>query len=261
MDEGKPATGHEAPIITADDFGLSDEVTAAILQAFVMGVVTHASIMVNMPAFENACELARERGLLDRIGVHLVLTEGEPLTEPIRFCKRFCDPEGLFRYWRGEDRAFRLASGDREAVQRELRVQIQRCRDHGLPVGHVDSHHHVHNKRAIGNIVLELARELDVPRIRLAHNSGPRIGFVNRAYKARFNARVRRAGLAGTRWYGSVDDYRHMKMSGLSEVSLVSFEVNTHPVFRSGLLVDLAHPELPLDQLVEPVRALRKAMR
>lgn len=203
-----------------------------------------------MPGFVDGCTLASERELLDRIGAHLVLTEGEPLTDPIRYCRRFCDERGRFRYWRAADHAFHLRRVERDAVSRELHAQISRCRERGLPIAHLDSHHHVHNKRAIGRIVISLARELRVPRVRLAHNCGPRIGFLNRAYKAWFNADLRRAGLAGTRWYGSLEDFVHVRESGVPASLLDSFELNVHPVYRNGVLVDLAHPERPLEELL-----------
>jgi predicted glycoside hydrolase/deacetylase ChbG (UPF0249 family) len=242
-------------IITADDFGLSEEGNVAILHAFDREVITHTSIMANMPSFESGCDLAREHGLVGTLGAHLVLTDGKPLTEAIRSRRRFCDHQGRFRYWRDRDRVFQLRGVEREAVARELRAQIVRCREQGLPVSHIDSHHNVHAKRAIAAIVIELARELQVPRVRLAHNCGPRIGHANRTYKAWINRRLRTAGLAGTRWYGSVEDYVYMKASGVDPARLQSFEVNMHPVLRDGILVDLAHPETPLEKLVAGLRS------
>lgn len=232
-------------IITADDYGLSDDVNTAIVVALERGFATHASVMANMPSFEGACDLARERGLQDRLGVHLVMTEGEPLTGPIRSCLRFCDTHGRFRYWRGDDHVFRLSRAERDAVAFELRTQIVRCRERGIHVTHLDSHHHVHNKYAIGAVVIALAREFEVPRVRVAHNCGRRLRFANRTYKGMFNLRLRRAGLAHTRWFGSAEDYR-----GLRKVGRESFEVNIHPGLRDGRLIDLHCPERPLDQLL-----------
>jgi predicted glycoside hydrolase/deacetylase ChbG (UPF0249 family) len=226
-------------IITADDFGISDDVNTAIVEALDCGYVTHASLMANMPAFEHACDLAREHGLVERVGVHLVLTQGDPLTTPIRSCGRFCDEQGQFRYWRSGDRALRLSRAESANVLGEVRAQVLRCRGCGLRAGHLDSHHHVHNKLGIAGIVIDLARELRVPRVRLAHNCGRHIGLANRIYKDWINARLRNAGLAGTRWFGSPSDYLRLQASGVPARRLESFEVNTHPGFRDGVVVDL----------------------
>lgn len=58
-------------MIVADDLGISREANCAILQALQMGFVTHASLMTNMPDFGEAASMAFQRGVTDRIGVHL----------------------------------------------------------------------------------------------------------------------------------------------------------------------------------------------
>jgi predicted glycoside hydrolase/deacetylase ChbG (UPF0249 family) len=191
----------------------------------------------------------RKHGLVDRVGVHLVLTQGPPLTTPIRSCERFCDEQGQFRYWRSADRALRLSRAEKSKVVSELRAQVLRCRGRELPVAHLDSHHHVHNKLGIAGIVIDLARELNVPRVRVAHNCGPHIGRANRIYKNWINARLRHAGLAGTRWFGSANDYLSLTVSGVPPTCLESFEVNTHPGLREGLVIDLDDGR-PLDELL-----------
>ena len=174
----------EDPIITADDFGVSGEVNQAIVEALECGLATHASLVTNTGSFEQACSVAHEQSLTDRLGVHLVLTEGVPLTEPIRACRRFCDDNGEFRYWRSTNHAVRLAPFEREAVLAEVRAQVSRCLEHGIRPTHLDSHHHVHNKLAISRIVVAVAKEFQIRRIRVAHNCGPRVGVANRVYKS-----------------------------------------------------------------------------
>jgi predicted glycoside hydrolase/deacetylase ChbG (UPF0249 family) len=238
-------------IITADDFGASAATNAAIAEAFQQGLVTTASVMANMPGFEEACELAHLHGLRNQLGVHLVLTEGVPLTQPIRSCRRFCDGEGDFRPWRHRDRVLRLVGAERQAVIGELRAQIELCRERRLTVAHLDSHHHVHNKPGIAGVVIALARDARVARVRIARNCGPGRGIANRAAKAWINARVVRAGLAGTRWLGAPSDLKHLSAKWSSRTSLTSFELVTHPLFREGRLVDAETPELTLRQLLD----------
>ena len=66
-------------VIVADDFGVSEQRNLGILHAMEAGVVTLASVMVNGAAAEAGIQLARERGFLGRLGLHLNLTEGRPL--------------------------------------------------------------------------------------------------------------------------------------------------------------------------------------
>src|ERR1700753_2195819 len=76
-------------IINADDFGLSSIVNRAILVSMEKGLVTSTSIMANMPGFDHAIGLVRVHSkLAGRVGVHLNLTEGQPLSKPILGCSR-----------------------------------------------------------------------------------------------------------------------------------------------------------------------------
>jgi chitin disaccharide deacetylase len=229
-------------IVVADDLGADALRNDAIVAALEQGLVDAASVIVNGRAFTEAAGVAG--GFDGKVGVHLVLTEGIPLTAEIRKLSRFCDREGVFRLWRGDERAFRLGPDERAAVTTELRAQVERARACGLRVAHLDSHHHVHTEPAIAGIVIGLARELGVPRLRLARNCGAGIGPANRAWKAVFNTRVRRAGLAGTRWFGNVDDCVRLR-AGRPDATAV--EVMVHPVRGGGgLLVDDEQPGVSL---------------
>lgn len=66
-------------VITADDLGISKPRTVGIISAMVDGCVSHASVMANGPVAAEAIVLAREAGVIDRVGLHVNLTEGRPL--------------------------------------------------------------------------------------------------------------------------------------------------------------------------------------
>jgi predicted glycoside hydrolase/deacetylase ChbG (UPF0249 family) len=233
------------PVITADDFGFSHEVNVAIIETLQRGLVTQASLMPNMPAFEEACELADSAGVRDRLGVHLVLTTGVPLTQSIRSCQRICDAEGRFKYWRSKVGLLRLSGVEQASIGNELRAQVARCRDHGIHPTHLDSHHHIHNRFAVCRIVIAVARELGVPRVRIAHNCRPAAPVAVRTYKWSVNFALRRAALAQTRWFGGAGDYFTLRAADPTQPRLESFEFNVHPIVRDGLLVDGDHPESP----------------
>jgi len=235
-------------IINADDFGYSQSVNEAIVRSFEEGLISSTTIMANMPGFEEACTLAHEKGLLSHVGGHLVLSEGQPLTERVKRCRRLCDASGSLS--RSGGRAYWFTTAERHAVAGELGAQIQRLRDAGLPLTHLDSHHHVHNEPAIGRIVVELACAFDVPYVRLARNCGPGIDLARRAYKGYLNRKIVRTGLARTRYFGVVDDYVYMRQHAAS-ADLADFEVMTHPIFdERGELVEGLAPDLSMRDLV-----------
>lgn len=75
--------------INADDFGLNASVNKAIVESFNSGLINSTTVMANMPGFEEAVNLIHEYKLDRNIGVHLVLTDGLPLTEEIKSMNLF----------------------------------------------------------------------------------------------------------------------------------------------------------------------------
>ncbi len=141
-------------IINADDYGKDENATKAILESFRMGFITQTTLMVNTLWTKRAVDMAKAAGYADRIGLHVNLTEGMPLTEEMKSDRRFCDQTGMFikngiytRKW--------LPYGREESriVRNELEAQIERFLSFALPLRHCDGHHHAH-------IVLPVFKEL-----------------------------------------------------------------------------------------------------
>lgn len=241
-------------IVTADDFGLDEATNTAISQAFDDGLISRTSIMPNMPGFAHACEIAHERRLLDRVGIHLVLTQGVPLTETIRHCDCFCDEEGRFFNWRQNSRKM-LSKALREALALECRAQIHRCLDSRLLLSHADSHHHVHVEPAIAPTVISVVRASRIRHLRLARNCGPGRSAVNRAYQTLFNISIRRLGLAACRFFGRVDDYLYLCERGIPRDTARDMEVETHPRLAKVAcgIVDRDAPDQPFSAHIAPL--------
>lgn len=220
--------------INADDFGLSPGVNRAIVDAFARGLITGTTALANAPAFEEACALAHQHGLLDAVGIHFVLTDDEPLTDPIRRLPRFCGPDGRFCYVRPGNPLFVVSAEEREALGKEFVAQVQRCRAAGLPIVHCDSHHHVHNEWPIFAIVRQVARQEGIRSCRLARNCGAGIRLPHRLYKAALNARIRASGLARTRHFGGIDDVLDLASRGRN----LSAEVMVHPIYEGEVILD-----------------------
>ncbi len=215
-------------LVNADDFGYSEEANRAIAECFARGYCSSTSIMANMPAFEAACEIAYRDGLVDRVGVHLVLTEGEPLTHRIRSCPRFCDQSGPFRLTRKE-RVWRLSTSEKAAVAEELRAQIAQCRRFGLPPTHADSHQHVHEEWGILPVVMRVCEDEGITQLRIARNCGKPTGLARSLYRSIVNHRLWRRGLARTEVFGSLADFRALLQARPDACNHHSVEVMIHP--------------------------------
>lgn len=151
-------------IVNADDFGLSREVNDAVIDCHLNGVVTAASAMTNLDAFPHAVELARNCPKLD-VGVHLNLTHGHPLNAardvPTLVCGDAFAPLSVFA------RRVLRRSIDIGEVEREWSRQIERARDTGLGVSHLDGHLHLHALPALFPVAVSLARRFRIPWLRL----------------------------------------------------------------------------------------------
>ena len=84
---------HRSLIVTADDFGLSHEVNAAVVQAHRDGILTAASLMVAGSADE-AAAIAHDHPNLD-VGLHLTVCRGSSVLPPDRL-RGIADASGHF---------------------------------------------------------------------------------------------------------------------------------------------------------------------
>lgn len=205
-------------IINADDFGLSQAENRTILRAFRQGLISSATLMANMPAFEEACALTREHGLQGRVGLHFNLTYGRPLSTAIRGQPRLCNAAGEFDLNLPRHRLW-LPAGTRRAIEDELHAQWRRCLEHGIRPSHIDSHQHVHNILPVGEVVARFAARQGVP-LRLARNLGRNLNLPKRLFKALLNHRLRRLGPASADHVCTPLDLHHglLPASGTLEV-------------------------------------------
>jgi len=226
---------HPAAIITADDFGYTASANRAIVRSLQEGLVSHASVMVNTPWFEEACDLARQTRVEARVGLHLNLAEGVPLTDAMRGCPRFCingryiDPDVRERF-------VPLSRGEQRAVAGEIRAQIAAARERGLAIRHLDSHRYVHTAPNLARVIARIARELQVPRVR-PYYCPPSSRGLRTLGKSAYNAWLSMRGFRHVRFFGSIDDILWLGRRG----RLVggSVEVMTHPLLGdAGVLMD-----------------------
>ncbi len=245
-------------IVNADDFGYSEAVNRAIVSGFESALLTSTSIMANMPGFDHAVGLIHRHPVLQqKVGIHLNLTEGFPLSQALAVCPTFCGEDGRFTYDR--DRSlFRLGRKEREAVDSELRMQLERVLAAGIRPSHLDSHHHVHTEWAIAPLVCRLARSYGIRRIRLTRNMGLAPSRAKRWYKKLFNYRFlgRHSGLVdNTDYFGDIGDLHYFLNTGIKRrLEGLSVEIMVHPMFDpTGRLVDYDGKDLRIDSLLAGV--------
>jgi len=230
-------------IVNADDFGLDTTTNAGVLIAFNQGLISSSTIMANMPGFEEACEIARERKLLQHIGIHAVFTAGLPITERIRREPSFCDSDGRFR---SRQMHFCLSNSEFDACAEEIEAQIKLCRGNGLPLTHIDSHHYIHEWWGIATVFMHVARYHGIKGIRITPKGIKDIHRykyrrLKNAYRHIVDWRLRRGGFAKTDLLLMPGEYTaRLRSRGSSQLNEhTAVEVIVHPGFSDdGELID-----------------------
>jgi predicted glycoside hydrolase/deacetylase ChbG (UPF0249 family) len=151
-------------IFNADDFGLSERVTEAILEAHRDGVVTSTTTTANMPAVEYAARCATECPKLG-VGVHLNLTEGFPLSAP-QAVPDLVTADGRFRGPTDQPRGLVRGRDALPQVEAEFAAQVGRLVDLGVRPTHLDSHHHICRMPVAMRAMVRVARAFGIDAVR-----------------------------------------------------------------------------------------------
>ncbi|HEY2796823.1 MAG TPA: hopanoid biosynthesis-associated protein HpnK [Thermoanaerobaculia bacterium] len=170
--------------MTADDFGFSHGVNQGILRAHREGIVTSASLMVTGDAAAEAVAIARSCPSL-AVGLHLVVVSGRAALAPEEI-PALVDATGLFRGGPvGIGLRYQFSGAARTQLRREIREQLARFRETGLPLAHVDGHLHMHLHPVVLSCLVELSEEFGIPTLRLPREE---LGW-NLAFDSRSAAR------------------------------------------------------------------------
>jgi hopanoid biosynthesis associated protein HpnK len=203
-------------IVNADDFGWSEAVTGGILQAHRQGVLTSTTVMANLPGADEALQRARREAPRLAIGLHLNLTEGEPLSER-REVVELLDGNGQFRRsLSAVARQMQFSLKARVAAEKELERQILWAREHGLKPSHLDGHKHIHMMPALLPTVIALAQRHGIPAIRTTAEA-PLAGlasFLPEGWTLRERLRQRVQAMVAKRW--GVKGRRLVREAGLA---------------------------------------------
>jgi len=153
-------------IVTADDFGIAEEVNDAVEQGHRDGILTAASLMVSAGAAGDAVTRAKTLPRL-RVGLHIVLVEGRP-TLPPSVIPDLVDANGMFRsdMTKSAVRMFCLPHVRRQ-LQAEVAAQFDAFRATGLALDHVNTHKHFHLHPTIASVILRVGRRYGLRAIRV----------------------------------------------------------------------------------------------
>lgn len=218
-------------IVNADDYGFNERYTHAIVQAFREQLISSTSVCANGTYLKEAYELACENDFSDKIGIHINLTQGIPLTKNISEDPFFCK-DGLFH--KNIDRYKMPNRKQIMEVRKEVDAQIECLLEMGYSLTHADSHHHIHTAVFLEKIIAEELQKYQIKKIRLYRNVG-KMPPLKRKLKKLSNLRLQKQGFATAEYFGEIEDYQ-------SEMRILKerlCEIMVHPDYdEAHVLVD-----------------------
>ena len=152
-------------VVNADDFGESEEVNDAVIEAHRKGVLSSCSLMVTGKAFGSAVQLAIKNPQL-AVGLHLVVVMGRSVL-PKSVIPTLVNDERQFpsdpitvglKYY--------FSRQAQQELEREMSAQFELFRSTGLPFSHIDGHLHMHAPCCFWEGV-EVGRTIRVRRMRV----------------------------------------------------------------------------------------------
>lgn len=127
-------------IINSDDYGRTPDISRGIREAHLHGVVTSTTCMMNIPTTTDDVVIAVKETPKLGMGVHLVLTMGQPLSRPEAVSSVIDANGNFFKY---DAFIANLPNLQIEEVKAEWRLQIEGfINAAGSKPTHLDSHHH-----------------------------------------------------------------------------------------------------------------------
>ena len=219
-------------IINADDFGYRKEINRGVIYAHQNGLVTSASLFVEKDGTQEAVELARSNPQLG-LGIHLDLD-------------RFFEVD----HHLGVVVGLAQQGASPEAVREEARRQLNLYRSFGFPADHLDSHHHAHLHPGVLPVICQLAKEFNIPVVRLFTKFFPEQNAFESAKRIFAGNGLKSVDHFIEGWYwGNVDE------------PYEAAELMTHPgygeIWREAELAHCCQPQLKkyfVDQKIELLR-------
>jgi len=229
--------------ITADDFGLSEPVNAAVEEAHRRGILSAASLMVGGPAAADAVKRARALPSL-RIGLHVVLVNDDPIIPPAQI-PALVDASGRLRNdLVGYSARSTIDPSMRRQIRAEIAAQFEAFRATGLPLDHVNAHRHFHLNPIVAASIVRIGRQYGMQALRVplepwrvVADIDPQTrrvaGRIVAPWAAWMRHQVRRAGLNtadavfGLAWSGAMTKSRLASLLGRLPPGFV--EIYLHP--------------------------------
>lgn len=224
-------------VVNADDYGLTEGVSRAILDAHRDGIVTSTSVLALAPGFAPSVGWLQDAPALGT-GAHLAAVGEDPPLLSAREVPTLVDKKG--RMW-SSWRVFlpRAAAGriDPDDLRREFGAQIEAIAGAGVTIDHLDTHQNIHLWPMVSDVVLELGEAHGVRTVRVTRSTAKSpVGLTVKRLATRLEGQLRERGWVWPEASTGLDEAGCLEMgamvgalSRLAATGARSAELATHP--------------------------------
>jgi predicted glycoside hydrolase/deacetylase ChbG (UPF0249 family) len=234
-------------IVHADDLGMNKQVNKAIKHALEKGLLSSVSLMANGIEFEEGVRIAKSHPNIS-VGVHLNLSEFKPLSNTLAPTS-IVDAHGFFNL----QRKLWLNKQESDYVLTEWLNQIERIRNEGLIVSHLDSHHHVHTIPMLFPVLKKVQKISKIYKVRTTRNLPMRFylfSFPKNMFKKiwHFSLGSLLVKTITTDYFGSVSDF------------LASIQLDESKKWNGSTIEIMCHPGHFNQEFVTEMKLLDKGL-
>ncbi len=224
-------------VVNADDYGLTEGVSRAILDAHRDGIVTSTSVLALAPGFAPSVGWLQDAPGLGT-GAHLAAVGEDPPLLSAREVPTLVDKKG--RMW-SSWRVFlpRAAAGriDPDDLRREFGAQIEAIAGAGVTIDHLDTHQNIHLWPMVSDVVLELGEQHGVRTVRVTRSTAKSpVGITVKRLATRLEGLLRERGWVWPEASTGLDEAGCLELgamvgalSRLAATGARSAELATHP--------------------------------
>lgn len=158
--------------VTADDFGLSENINKAIIELCREGIISKVSVMSNVPDFEKAIFELKESCSNTSYSIHLNLTDGSPILNPKEVSSLLNSKQ---EFYGGKHylvaTLISLGVMKKIEIEKEWDAQICKAQSCGLNLVELNSHGHLHLHPMLRDVISRLLIRYNIPKVRLIKNT------------------------------------------------------------------------------------------
>lgn len=222
-------------ILNADDFGMTHEANLGIKTAMEKGYCSQTSIVTNTNYFDEAAEMAYKYHFSEKVGLHINLFEGTPLTGGMKKLKKYARSD-MFDYRPG---IFRKIPVDTDIIGEELEAQILKYKKAGFTLMNIDSHHCTFYDIPVLFALLPLLKKHKFYSVRYIGNSYFNGSVRREIYGQYWKKKMDQMHLRHVNYSSSIATYRkNQKKKNPRLIKEKRAEVYVHPFMTGNYLYD-----------------------